>query len=183
MYKLLRHKIFLNAFSCFLIGIVAYCIYQEWIIVTVQFAMRRNNNKQLITEQKELICFFYKADQWYTERTRLLWSKDQLDNLSAVIEQWVTLGKIEGLLDKKIKVQAVTIGTDNKTAYVSFNQSPLTQEQAIYQKLKVIKGLLKTIKEQNFTITQIHFLKNHQPLQDPHLDFTESWPLEGFVQQ
>jgi hypothetical protein len=183
MYKILHHKNFLKPFFCFLIGIVAYCFYQEWIIITVRLGMRSNDNNQLTTEQKELIYFFSKADQWYTERSRLLWGKDQLHNLHAIIEQWVTIGKIEGLLDKKIKVQSVTISTDNKTAYISFNKSPLSQEQAIYQKLKVLEGLLKTIKAQNFTITHIQFLKNHQPLQDSHLDFTETWPLEGFCQQ
>lgn len=182
MYKILHHKNFLKPFFCFLMGIVAYWVYQEWIIITVRLGMGSNNNK-LTTEQKEIVCFFYKTDQWHTERSRLLWSKDQLHNLYAVIEQWVTIGKIEGLLNKKIKIQAVTISTDNKTAYVSFNESPLAKEQAIYQKLKVLEGLLKTIKAQNFTVTHIQFLKDHQPLQDSHLDFTETWPLEGFSQQ
>ncbi|NBP01202.1 MAG: hypothetical protein EBU90_13895 [Proteobacteria bacterium] len=183
MHKFLLHKDFLKAFLCFLMGMVAYSVYQEWIIITVQLSMPGNNNKKLVAEKKELTYFFCKANQWHTERSQLLWSKDELHNLSAVIEQWITLGKVEGLLDKKIKLQTATISTDKKTAYLSFNQSPLTQEQAIYEKLRVIEGLLKTVKAQNFTVTQIYFLNNHQPLQDAHLDFEEPWPLDGFTGQ
>lgn len=59
------------------------------------------------------------------------------------------------------------------------NSNP--QSYSIHAKLMWVEGLLKTIHSSGLALQSVHFLHNHQPLQDPHLDFTNPWPVHGFV--
>ena len=43
-----------------------------------------------------------------------------------------------------------------------------------------IEGILKTIRENNNAIQTVRFLVHHQPLRDTQLDFSFSWPVQGF---
>ena len=38
-------------------------------------------------------------------------------------------------------------------------------------------------KERTGKITKINFLVYHKPMQDPHLDFSNPWPLQGFLKK
>ena len=51
----------------------------------------------------------------------------------------------------------------------------------IFKKWMMIEGVLKTLRENNITVKDVHFLVQHQPLSDPHLDFSVAWPLHGFI--
>jgi len=84
-------------------------------------------------------------------------------------------------MEKKITVQTVLLSTSDQVAYLSFDSDPLSKESSTFDKWMLIEGLLKTIRENSVRLQQIQLLVHHQLMQDPHLDFSKPWPVDGFL--
>jgi len=83
---------------------------------------------------------------------------------------------------KKVYVEAVMNTADNTDTLIMFDRNPFSKTMPTRQKLLIIESILKTIRENGIKAPKIRFLVNNQTLVDPHLDFSISWPLEGFFE-
>ena len=77
-------------------------------------------------------------------------------------------------------LQSAAITFDNQELIISFDRPPWNKENSTYEKWMTVEGFLKTIKNIDPSIKKVRFLMNQQPLQDPHLDFTNAWSIGGF---
>ncbi len=165
----------------FSIGTLYYAYKNQYIIIHYN----RNFKPGLISETKKRIitCFVWQQQQWLQETTEVLWSDtNKSETLNHIMTSWFTILTDEGIYTKKLSIQAISLLPNNCDALISFDRNPFSKESSIAEKLMWIEGLLKTIREANLGIQSVFFLVNHQPMHDPHLDFSYPWPISGFVE-
>ena len=157
-----------------------FAFHYEWIIIRIPQSIDARQNQQMKTKQKVQLSYWH-DQRWHTEAEELIWSNDTVENLHSIITSWLTTIDAEQLVPKKVTLQTATIAPNNQDAYLSFDRNPLPKEWSTFSKWMLIEGLLKTIRENNIPIHHISFLVHHQPLHDTHLDFSNPWPITGFI--
>jgi len=163
------------------VGMLFFGIKNELIILnypTTRPELTINTNH---ASKKKISLIFWQNNQWKTENCDLLWTDNKQQDLHRLINSWLTLLHEENSMEKKITVQTVLLSTSDQTAYLSFDSDPLPKESSTFDKWMFIEGLLKTIRENNVPLQQIQLLVHHQLMQDPHLDFSKPWPIDGFL--
>jgi len=80
-----------------------------------------------------------------------------------------------------VSLQNVLISIDETEVYISFDRNLLNEENSTKEKLMLIESLLKTLRDNEITVQQVHLLVHHQEMLDSHLDFSHAWPIIGFL--
>ena len=174
-----KETIFLSII--FSIVSVLFFAYQEsWLIFMVP---NKKKIVQLSTETKpaEAVLYFWKYGKWNFEKVSYIKSSDQAQNIKNLAHLYFRLLDDEEVIHNDVSVNSVVLNTNKQTAFISCNQSPFNSQDHTKAKLMIIEGLLKTLRENNVSVSSIQFLINHQPLDDDHLDFTIPWPLTGYL--
>jgi len=169
---------------CFIMGTVFFLIQKEYVIIRLPYHKQTNSHMpspETDTIKKEISYYFWHKEQWLEEQRTGLWSDNKDINLKHLISTWLTIAQEEGILDHKVQVQAVALNHNGYIAFVSLDQNPIPRNTSIYIKLCFIQGLLKTIQLGGIALQSIYFLHNHAPLLDSHIDFSQPWPIEGFL--
>ncbi len=167
----------------FILGILLCALLNNWIIFKLPSYSKTAEQQHAtpITSKKKVTLFFWKHDQWGKETTQLLWSQDQDKNIEAVCKAWLSLLEDEGLITAPVRLQSVLLSPPKTLAYLSFDRNFLPQDGPIYAKWLRIEGLLKTIRENDITISHVQFLVDQQPMFDYHLEFSNPWAISGFL--
>jgi hypothetical protein len=165
----------------FITGMIFFGIYKEYIIVRYTQNTLQAQPAEQQAAKKTVTLTFWNSHQWKTETDEILWHSSKAENLRTLVTRWLQLIAEEQILDKKITVQAALLAPSDYDAFISFDMSPLPDNGPIINKLRFIEGLLKTVRENDIPLQTIHFLVNHQPIVDPHLDFINPWPIGGFL--
>jgi hypothetical protein len=97
-----------------------------------------------------------------------------------LINAWLTLLDEENVMSKKVTLQSALMSAHGHL-YVSFDRNPFDENSPTYDTWMWIEGLLKTIRENEPSIQSVHFLVHHHPMEDNHLDFSNPWPITGFL--
>ncbi|HZW61067.1 MAG TPA: hypothetical protein VFF04_02480, partial [Candidatus Babeliales bacterium] len=97
------------------------------------------------------------------------------------INSWLSLLDEEHIMDSKVMLQTAILSQSGQEAFLSFDRNPLPAECATFETWMWVEGLLKTIRENDIQLQSIRFLVHHEPLIDEHLDFSNSWPAQGFL--
>lgn len=157
----------------------------RWIIIQNPFKQNvANHSLRSITAQKKVIKhFFWHHDAWRQELAEILWSDDAVHAVSSLVTSWLSILEAEKINAKKISLQSVAPSATQQEIFCSFDRNPFSKHQSTYEKLMWIEGLLKSIRENGIKIQAIRFLVHHQPLLDTHLDFSNSWPVQGFLSE
>ena len=172
-YIILSITIFISAFLFFI-------FYNQWIIVYVPRHAHMVVTSSDIIQKKQIILHYFHHDKWKVEKQEMLWQESVEKNIFHLINAWLILLDEEHITTKKTTLQSALV-TPSGTVYLSFDHHILGKEDTIFKKWMLIEGLLKTISLNNIPITHVHFLIQHQPLQDAHLDFSLPWPVHGFI--
>lgn len=168
--------------SCALIGALLFAFSQGWIIIQSPSSTKTVPTTSGAITKKKVTLYYWHHNSWKRESVDLLWADSAAQTLEYLANAWLTLLDEENIMPKKIIVQSVLM-TQSGHAYISFDRYPFEKEHATtHDKLLWIEGLLKTIRENGINIQSVQFLVNHQPLNDPHLDFSNPWPLRGFLE-
>src|ERR1700733_210145 len=162
------------------IGIFFFAYQHKIIIINIPSASLPSDRAP-IAQKTAVSLFYWYHNQWHTKQIFFFFSQNQSDVLSLLINRWLSLLHTEKIVKKKSCVQAALLSYDGKTIFISFDRAPWNKESSTYEKWMQVEGLLKTIKSAFATIKKVAFLSHHQPLQDPHLDFTNPWPIDGFL--
>lgn len=181
-------KISIISLLCLISGIIFFLFYREFIIINFNTNNLTLNKPTLDTptinsgtHKKELSFYFWHKNSWQEEKKQCLWSDAKEFNLKQVITTWLSTLEQEGVISTKITAQLIALDSTGYFAFLSFDTNPITQNGPFYTKILWIEGLLKTIKNSGINIQSIHFLHNHKPLIDSHLDFSQPWPINGFI--
>jgi hypothetical protein len=173
-------------FSCisFLAGLFFFAYMHEYIIFKFpSFHADITLARQQLQDIKRSISLHcWRNNRWHTEIITTLAYTDKSQTILHMINSVLTLLQEESISTKKVLADSVLLSADERTAYVSFNRNPFNKEESVLSKWMYIETLLKTIRENNAGVNQVYFLVNHQPLKDMHLDFTNPWPIKGFLE-
>lgn len=177
-----RRYFYLTAI-CFLMGILFISFQKQWIILTFPAIDKNTTNSyhKVACHKKKIILFCWKNDKWFSEQTEILWSDNIAENITNLTQNWLILLDDEKITSNKITLQSVLLTTNQQTAYLSFDQVLFSKDSNTYQKLMLIESLLKTFRSNQISTPHIQFLVQHQLIKDSHLDFSNSWPINGFL--
>lgn len=164
--------------SLFVLGILGYAVYHEYIIINPKKSFLTFQSQNTANKKKITLHFF--KDSWHKDQIPLLISENNIQNIQLIISRWLENALDENIIKKKTGLQNAFIINEHELL-LSFDRIPFTKESSTFDKWMIIEGILKTIKENVPAIKKVHFLVAHQPLVDPHLDFSNAWPVEGFI--
>lgn len=167
---------------CLIFGLIFFAYMQEIIIIRRPL-FSIDSASGAATDKKEIMLSFWHNHTWHQEKKELLWYEDIGTNVQNLINNLLTLLEEEHITRTKVSVQSVLITPSGRTAYVSFDHAPWTQEEPTYIKWLLIESILKTVRDANEDLETIHFLINHALCEDQHLDFSKAWPITGFYKQ
>ena len=173
-----KKYIILSATS-FIAGILFCALYNQWIIIQLPSFSPRSTQSSAINRKKIVLHYFHN-DKWKTETQEHLWSENTPKNISQLVNAFLTLLNEEKIIGKKTTLQSVLLSKSG-TAYLSFDHNIFSKEDTIFKKWMILEGLLNTIRTNTISIQNVQFLVQHQQLNDPHLDFSMPWPIEGFM--
>jgi len=169
--------------STFLLGMLFFAVYNEWIIFSYP-SYKKEVGQQIDSmkmDKKDVWLLYWDKKKWKKEKINLLWTDDPAKNIQYLVSSWLTLLDQEHVMRKKVSLQTVLISSSGVQAYLSFDRVPFSSEASTYEKLMWIEGILKTIRENDIELQKVMFLVHHQVLQDYHLDFSNPWPIYGFL--
>jgi len=87
----------------------------------------------------------------------------------------------EKITTKKITLQTAMLNPTGTELAVSFDHGLFSKDATTYEKWMLCEGLLKTVRENGIASQTVRFLIHHQPIIDAHLDFSNPWPIYGFI--
>jgi|GEM_PF-544790 len=160
-------------------GIIYFAYRHRWLIVRLPFGTQEAVVRKSIGKRPvKIITLINKPTQ---ELQNIIWHEhDPAANAASITNAYFSALDEENSTPKKISVTAAALGPTQGNLILSLSDSPLSQEMATLEKLKIIEGLFATLKE-HVPSTSISFLVNHQPLRDYHLDFSQPLPIAGFT--
>ena len=159
-------------------GLLFYGLYNDLILI--RLPSQGSTPFTTITQRKPVKLIYWNNRAFVSEEKEILFSSIT-ETLTNLIKTWLSLLEEEGLMLKKVSVQSVKIDESGRELYLSFDRNPLPKEHSTYQKLQWLEGLLRTIKESGLPITSVRFLVYAKPLNDHHLDFSQPWPVSGYL--
>jgi hypothetical protein len=134
----------------------------------------------LIIQKKQIAHHYFYGDKWKIEKQELLWHDNSEKNIFHLVNAWLALLDEEHAITKKTVLQSVLIDTSG-CIYLSFDHTMFGKEDTIFKKWMLIEGLLKTMVINGISFSHVQFLVQHQLLHDVHLDFSQPWPIHGFM--
>ena len=169
--------------ACIIIGAIFFAYYVEWIIVRIPIINTEqfHSSPQQICKKKVALHYWHN-EAWHHEETELIWSDDLAKTIELLINSWLSLLDEEEIIEKRITVQSVALCPRQQEAYLYFDRYPFNKEESTFEKCIFLEGLLKTIRHNDIKIQLVRFLVHHEPMQDYHLDFSNSWPIAGFLE-
>lgn len=175
---------FILSLSFFALGLLYFMHNQGWLIV--RFPSYKTEIQQIAnglrTHKKRVRLIFWHNKKWYTEQVDILQTEDNAQTVQHLINSWLTLLDEETIMGKKVTLQSALI-SPNGLLYLSFDRNPFNEKNSTHTKWMWVEGLLKTMRENNISLQNIRFLVHHQTMQDGHLDFSNPWPIAGFLPQ
>lgn len=176
-----RSTVFSIGAFALILGILLCAIQYEWIVIRFYQQVSSPDIAARHTRKKVNI-YYWHNQQWHKEAQEIIWSTHLEKRLETLVSSWLSLIDAERLIPKKVLVQTAMLAPNKQDAFISLDRSPFAKSWSIQKKLQLIESMLKTVRENNSTIMSIQFLIDHQPMSDPHLDFSRPWPISGFMQ-
>jgi hypothetical protein len=162
------------------LGILIFAIQKEWIILNFR-SLAHQTTASSSAHKKKVHLFYWYNNEWRTDVTQIILSGHITSNIQQLISRWLALIHEEKIIKKKVQIQAVLLNYDGQELFISLDRLPWNKEASTFEKWMIIEGMLKTIKATEASLKKVRFLVNHQLPHDPHLDFTNPWPLNGFI--
>lgn len=178
-----QHKQYLIiCLSCFIIGVVFYAIHTELLII--KFAGRTALLMPDQTAKKQQVELLYLKEEkdaiWHTESLEIVMPNDQLSAVHILLTRLFEVLLEEKIIPKKLTIQDIMLDKSQEL-YISLHKYPFSRQSSTYQKWITVESILKTLKANNIPVQSVRFLVDHQPINDPHLDFSKGWPIDGFL--
>ncbi len=176
-------KYFFISLISFGAGIFFFAWYHNWIIITIPARTSTLIVEKNSTEKKVVRLYHGDPNKARYETKELIITDSVTSNLTQIVSSWLLMLEEEELTRKKISLQTALLAPSGTEVFISFDRNPFEKQWSTQQKLWWLENLLKTIREQISSLKEIRFLVNHQAFSDPHIDFSRSWPLNGFFEK
>lgn len=164
-----------------LVFLIVFAVYQNWGFLRFSLFRASPQTSLGVGFSKRPVGIYVPRDYALVKETReLIWPETVADKALAVVRAWANLLDDEGVLDKRVSVQSAATSADDSHLFISFDRPPFTERMPTIEKLYVIESLLKTLRGEELGCSSVTFLVHHTVMRDPHLDFSQPWPVAGF---
>lgn len=164
-------------------GMLLFIYYNELIIV--RWPARASSIQQVAsavpTVRKVVMLTFFKHGSFKNEQQELLWGDRPQENIRYLLSALLNLWEDEQVTQKKVSLQSAILNPSGQTLYLSFDRAPFDKEAPTFHKWHAVEAILKTLRDNEVGVREVYFLVHHELLVDPHLDFSNPWPLGGFL--
>ena len=166
-----KHIILASIVAC-VTGMLLYSIQKNWIIF--QFPLYSMTHLQSTsTSKKNITLHWFSQDTWQQDTVSVVWQQDQI-NCQRVLNAWLDNAVQEEIIIYDVHAESVAL-TSAHEAIISFDGQLFSAQASMYEKLMIISGITRTIKEALPAIQSCRFLLHQELYLDPHLDFSVSW--------
>lgn len=176
-----KQQVIITCILCLISGMFFWCYMQEIIIIRRPRLYAQHT--PILRTKKEVSLFFWSRNRWNTEKIELVWYQNQNSNIQQLLDSLLALMHEEQIMHKHTMIQTILSSPDARTVYVSFDRCPFAKEDITYHKWMLLESILKTIRENGISVDFIHFLIDHSPIHDLHIDFSKPWPISGFCKE
>ena len=168
------------------LGGLFFLFKYEWIIIKSPLSSYNRNLLENLSTKSALVkrvnLYYWQKPRFSFEAIPIVLQKNKGENIKRLTSMWLDLLFDEKILDCMIVVEAVLETESGQDVFISFDRSPFSSSWSSFKKWMLIESLLKTIREFITEISTVTFLVKHKPMIDDHLDFSFSWPIEGFLE-
>jgi hypothetical protein len=179
----MRYVVFVSALSlcAFVLGAVFYGFQKKIIILHYPSGQEEVPRSATTPGSKKVTFFYWYLHKWHHEMSEIMWPSTKGEQITQLLNGWLSCMHEERVLHKKVCVTHVLLDKQEQTAYISFDRALFNKESSTFEKWYCIEGLLKTVRENGIALSSFYFLVQHKPLLDTHLDFSNPWPVDGFI--
>ena len=161
---------------------IVFAWYRELIIVSIPSWSRLQSTTIDQTSYKKNITLFYiSKNQPHQEHKEILWTESLDGNILTCLHAWAELFN-EEKREHKVTIQNACVSFTQDELMVSLSRLPFYKNDTALQKLGLIETLFKTVRTVFPTLKKIRLLVNHEPMVDDLLDFSQPWPIGGFIE-
>ena len=181
----MKIKPWLLSLIFFTLGVLYYLIHQNRLIILWN-RLKESDRKlfqQIKDKKKKVKLYYWKDGRFFSEESVLVWFSDDVENIKYVVNYWLNLIYQEQIIDRKVFLVSVGLSQSCQDVYLSFDSSPLEKDWSIMKKWYLIEGLFKTLSDTFSNLNMIYFRVQHRLLEDDHLDFSQGWPISGFLER
>lgn len=162
-------------------GVIFVGINDQWIIIRNPFteAFKPVSRKKPAPCQATL--YYWHNNSWQQEKASVLCSENQSSNIMQLVNAWLSVVENEQITEKKVTLESALVSPTGQELFLSFSRNIFDKDESLFSKWMRVEGILKTMRENNKNqFRLVRFLVHHQPLRDTQLDFSFSWPIQGF---
>lgn len=164
-------------------GVLFFLIQKDILIITWSTKIHTTHLEKTAISRKKVKLFFWNDEKFQSEEVVLAWEKNLPDkNLQNLINNWLSLVQDEKLINEKVRLELVAISPLSHEVIIAFNRPILAKGWPIIKKWHLLESLCRTIRETELSISFIVFLVNDAIMKDDHLDFSQPWPIDGFLE-
>ncbi|MCK4650752.1 hypothetical protein KAT08_01125 [Candidatus Babeliales bacterium] len=167
-------------------GAVFFLIQKNWLIVYLNVDLKKKKYivkgaEKYTSLRKKVHLYYWKDDKFESELIDFVVFSNKAENLKHLINNWLSFLQEERILSKKVCLNTVSLSKDGQQVYFSFGQSPFEREWSIFKKWHFVESMLKTIRDMENSIQYLVLLVGGHLLEDDHLNFSQPWPISGFL--
>jgi hypothetical protein len=159
----------------FVSALLFFSLQKKWIIIQKPIIITESIITK--TEQKEY-TLYWNSHALQQETKTIILTDNMQKNLHYLLNSWLTY-LYEEELHKKLHIETTMLNRSETELFISFDRQPFGKQQSMQQKIDFIQNLLKTV-AQCCSVSKVRFLLRHKQFHDPHLDFSQSWPINLF---
>ncbi|HEV2916495.1 MAG TPA: hypothetical protein VGW78_02005 [Candidatus Babeliales bacterium] len=164
------------------VGVGIFCISHELIVIYIPKYSLSTYNKSTPTRTMKL--YYWQEGIWHEQVIDSLAFSDIQEYITTLLSAWLVMMHEEQLFPYPIGLQSVLCSVHGDTVYLSFNGTFIQRNKSTYHNLMLVESLLRTLRENNIdAIRYCRFLVNHTPMIDTYFDFSQPWPIEGFIKR
>lgn len=178
----MNNRGYLIALICLalLSGFAYYIFNNEWIVI------KYNNTQGNVVFQKSkkrnYVLWYWHNDKWNFEAKELVdLEANKAKTVEYLVSSWLGLLDEEQVVDKKVSIQSVMLDSTQQEVFISLDRNPFLVNSSIFAKWYWVEGLVKTLRINIPNLQKVYVLVHHQVLDDLHLDFSQGWPISGFI--
>jgi hypothetical protein len=162
-----------------LVALLIFALSHEYIIINYGSKITAQEI-DAIAYKKNVTLYLYTSNMSYNEEIPLLTTSDLTHTIEQLISQWLSYA-IQQKAIKKIRLQHAVLSFNGTELFLSFDACLWDNQASTFERWMIIESILKTVHTYQSSIKKVRFLIDDQILSDRYLDFTNAWPIEGFM--
>jgi len=163
-------------------GFLFLALQQKWIIIHLASPFQPTALSTISPhlEMKKISYIYHFNNNRRVHQQEILWSSDKNMCALRLISTYWNLLEDENIINFNVTLTSACFNEHGNELLISFSYTPFNDQQTIAMRMTILEDLLANIQPHFPQLQSVRFLVQHEPLQDKLLEFSFSWPIQGF---